>query len=388
MRRQGRAAPRDALPDLVRAFALIGISLVNVEIFATGLYGDYPPLSGVDTVVTFLVHTFFTAKAYPLFALMFGAGLGYLFEATQRRRDHRFQRAYLLRMAALGVLGAAHAVFFFVGDILLTYAVLGCVLLASRGFTDRDLLKLGLALIALQVALLATFSWLAGLTEPTPAQMQIWQAGLANEQAVFTTGTFARVAAFRLGELSHALQTLVLVQTFSVMGYFYLGLLLHRAGHLAKPRAPVWSAFRRWGTGIGGPVSLVAAWLVVSAPPVSSAQTYLGYALLVAGAPVMTFGIFGWLAWLSERRGRFLALVSLAGSASLSVYLLQSVLLSFIFSGYGLGRFGELSAATAIATGLAVALVTLLAACLWRLRFARGPLEAVLHRFVYPSSGA
>jgi len=44
----------------------------------------------------------------------------------------RFIRRYLRRLLGLGLLGAAHAVLLFPGDILTVYAVLGLVLLAAR----------------------------------------------------------------------------------------------------------------------------------------------------------------------------------------------------------------------------------------------------------------
>ncbi len=72
-----------------------------------------------------------------------------------------------------------------------------------------------------------------------------------------------------------------------------------------------------------------------------------------------------------------------AGGSSLSIYLGQSILLSTIFSGYGLGLWGEVDRLTAvlIAVGVTVALIG--AVTLWRRRFALGPFEWLLRRITY-----
>ena len=57
--------------------------------------------------------------------------------------------------------------------------------------------------------------------------------------------------------------------------------------------------------------------------------------------------------------------------------------MSLVFCGYGLGLFGELSVWQAVGVALATALASIALMSLWRLRFARGPLEVVLRRWTY-----
>ena len=71
-------AGRHIFPDLARAWALIGIALVNVGLFAwPGMKGGYAAgglETGVDQAAFFGVNALFTMKSYTLFSFMFGVG--------------------------------------------------------------------------------------------------------------------------------------------------------------------------------------------------------------------------------------------------------------------------------------------------------------------------
>jgi len=72
-----------------------------------------------------------------------------------------------------------------------------------------------------------------------------------------------------------------------------------------------------------------------------------------------------------------------AGRMSLTNYLAQSVVLGFVFYGYGLGLFGRAGSATAFSIGLALFWLQVAAsrACLERRRF--GPAEWAWRRLSY-----
>jgi uncharacterized protein len=59
--------------------------------------------------------------------------------------------------------------------------------------------------------------------------------------------------------------------------------------------------------------------------------------LTIVSAPVATLGYLGLIAALSRPPGPIMAQALKAGESSLSIYLGQSIILSTIFSGYGLG---------------------------------------------------
>ena len=72
-----------------------------------------------------------------------------------------------------------------------------------------------------------------------------------------------------------------------------------------------------------------------------------------------------------------------AGGSSLSIYLGQSILLSTIFAGYGLGYWSALDRASATGIAVLVTFGLIIALSLWRSRFPVGPFEWLLRRITY-----
>ncbi|MBM3752022.1 MAG: DUF418 domain-containing protein, partial [Acidimicrobiia bacterium] len=71
-------ATRHPLPDLVRAFALFGIAVVNVDFFAHASFRGVINTgwdSPTDRILGWTVATVFLLKSYSLFSLMFGVGV-------------------------------------------------------------------------------------------------------------------------------------------------------------------------------------------------------------------------------------------------------------------------------------------------------------------------
>jgi len=78
-----------------------------------------------------------------------------------------------------------------------------------------------------------------------------------------------------------------------------------------------------------------------------------------------------------------MARVLVAGGSSLSVYLGQSIVLSSVFSAYGLGLWDAVDRPTAVAIAVGVTAVLILALSVWRRWFPLGPFEWVLRRITY-----
>ena len=76
-------------------------------------------------------------------------------------------------------------------------------------------------------------------------------------------------------------------------------------------------------------------------------------------------------------------MVRAAGGSSLSIYLGQSIILSTVFSGYGLGLWGGVDRFTAVIIAVAVTAALMAALAIWRTHFTLGPAEWVLRRVTY-----
>jgi uncharacterized protein len=131
------------------------------------------------------------------------------------------------------------------------------------------------------------------------------------------------------------------------------------------------------GVGVGGGATLLSAFEVPTPlPPAlldasSSAPLALSYAaglLLALRSPAAT------------RAG---APFAAAGQMALTNYLAQSVVLSLLFYGYGLGLYGRLGSAAGAGIGLALYAAQVAFSCAWLRRYRFGPVEWLWRSLTY-----
>lgn len=366
--------PREALPDRLRGIALLGIVVVNaafIGISADGFTQD--SVDGAANLVTaFLVIALAEGKFYLLFSFLFGYSAAFILRDNSKPN----RRRYLRRLFALLLFGLAHAIFFFVGDILITYSILGLLLLVISRSSDRALRRWTIAAISVSVLLiLAVTSLAAAFPEES--------SGLGELNSALATGTFAEATLARLEALPVVYLVVFLLQGPMAFAAFTLGLRASRIRLLANPETntKLWRRLALWGWGIGLPLQAVAAGLQVSAITSGIQLSPTGAAGLALGfitAPILTAGYIGSLALLIARKPNFLSVMAPAGRMSLTVYIGESALLTLIFAGYGLGYFGQWGALPVVLTSIASWAVLSIFAWLWMKRFTQGPLERVL----------
>ncbi len=365
---------REALPDRLRGIALLGIVVVNVAFL--GISADGPTQESAqgfgNTLATAGVFIFAQGKFYLLFSFLFGYSASFILrDQTPANRSR-----YLRRMIGLFLFGLAHAVFFFVGDILITYSILGLLLFFVSRSSDDVLRALTIASVAVSVFLVLALS---ALTAAFPTE----GSALPDLQSALANGTFLEASLARLEALPAVLFSVFLLQGPMAFAAFLLGLQASRRRLLADPQADVelWSRLAIWGWGIGLPLQIIAGLLqtqaVVDGNPYSLGGA-AGLALGITTAPILTAGYVGSIALLLARRPKALGFLAPAGRMSLTVYIGESVILSLVFCAYGLGYFGEWGALAVVATAIASWVVLSILAWLWMKRFTRGPLEKVL----------
>ncbi len=388
---QSRQAGRHLMPDLVRSFAIVGIALVNVGLIAYSVelsYFDGGFRSDMDRWAQFLVNAIFTSKSYTLFSFMFGVGFAYQMKSAERA-GASFNARYFRRIIGLLILGFLHIVLAFQGDILVMYAMLGALLFFFRNAGVKALVITSLILIAIQILIMCfmAFGVQMGM-QYAPEEMGL-EAERMQEMAdrsmqVFGNGTFVEAVMLRLTQWLTMIGFYIFMQGFGVMAAFLLGLAAVKSELIANPGAKLWKTFRRVLLPVGLAGSALAAYLFMSADEMMSAQTMWGMALLFAAAPFSSAGYLGLIAkWVEGPASGLKTFMARGGTATLTSYLMQSLLLSLIFNNYGLGLYAELGAAASIGIALAIALFTLVFSSLWRKKYAHGPLEALLRQWTY-----
>jgi uncharacterized protein len=386
MASDGAASPRPISPaeridaiDVLRGIALLGVLAMNVVTeFRVSIFERFlpqkPPTSPIDGAVETILMLAVDLKALALFSLLFGAGLAIQFErlAKSERRTSLLVR----RLAVLLAFGLIHLCLIWNGDILTEYALAGLIVLPFL-FGPRWLLAVAaLASLGLYLAMqvFPPSGWW-----PSPAALR---HGVAEAHRIYATGGFLDVLAFRLREIPlwAPLHAFIFPRT---IGLFLLGAFAWRTGMLRNPSRYLLFSIAAACIGLGAALilchaggfiaggSITGGRLRALAEPLGTILLALGYGAGIIGIANLESGkkLLGWAAPL--------------GRMTFTNYLAQSVIFGWIFYGYGLGLFGRLGVASALAIGVAVYIGQVFFSAWWLRRYRYGPVEWLWRRLMY-----
>ncbi|MGW3459248.1 DUF418 domain-containing protein [Streptomyces olivaceoviridis] len=380
--RADRATTRVEAVDVLRGFALFGICMVNAPVIAgTFTSPAQQAQTPVDHVTTWLITALFTMKFYLIFSFLFGYSFT-LLQRTAELRQADFGRIHGRRMLGLFVIGLAHAVLLYPGDILMTYAALGLLLFAVRDWRPSRILRAVAVLVAAVAAVLLVIAVFV-LYVPADSATDV----PATYSAAYRGGPLDVIGA-HLREFREALAGALLYA-----GHLLAGLLAGlAAGRLRLLEVLVLrtAGMRRLaliGLAVGLPGSVFMA--LCEDGPLDGRYLYLGRAVGVVTAPALAAAYCCLLLWwLRTPGGRFRALLAGAGRLALTHYLVQSLVFALLFTGYGLGLYGTTGAAAVAVCSLLLYSVQLLLSGPILVRYGRGPAERLLRRLTHGPSGA
>ncbi len=380
--------------DALRAFALAGILQVNIQSYAWGA-GDplgffAAPPSCMDTVVYLLIGTLVSSKFLSIFAFLFGVGFALQWRSLRRRLPiDEARAAYRRRLGFLLMLGLAHGVLLYYGDILTAYAAVGFLLLHYATARPATLLAstrrwwLGFALLTVASTVAFEFMrqvWPADV-DPTQLPPSALEALTVYSQAGYLAQLGLRVVDF-FGVLG-AVAVLAVPQ---LMGLFMLGALAGRQGWLAHPQrhARLWRA-AMWLGVAALPFAAAAAWLNLETLRDSPGDPgFISYALQNVGALAACLYVSMFVT-LQQRPAmrRLITYLAPAGRMPLTNYIVQSLAMGLLLSGWGLGLGDDLSRVALAALAVMIVAAQIAASRAWIGRYGQGPLEALWRRATY-----
>lgn len=390
-----RATERIEALDALRGFALLGILLMNIEGLVgplmSSMTGVNPALQGADRWMDAAIYLGVQGKFFPLFSMLFGMGFAVMMKRALAA-GRPFLGLYLRRVGVLLLFGLAHAFLVWPGDILVTYALMGLLLgLCFRGTPQSRLPKWGIALMLVPAAFTLLMGLLGTAMQAMPeegrasfeqamaAQAAQIDAQVEAQRLAYGSGSFAEATAQRIDDFLGMIGFIVIYGAF-ILGLFLVGAWFTRSEAIARPHehARLFARLRWVALPVGLAMVLGSYWLVPTMDfgrldlTASSAQV-----LQMLGGAVMALGYMAWFVrgLQSPVIGRFLGLLAPAGRMALTNYLMQSLVCTWIFYGYGLGYFEQLPRAwqplfVVTLFGLQVAL-----SHWWLARFRFGPME-------------
>jgi uncharacterized protein len=356
----------DAL-DVLRGLALFGVLAINlVTAFRVSIFEQFLSEAGATSPLDRAVEAFLLLavdmKAFAVFSLLFGVGLAIQFE----RLEGNPHRTLLLtrRLLVLLAIGLLHLFLIWNGDILTEYALAGFVVLPFL-FGPRWLLAAaGLLFLGLYLAM--------PLLPPVVAFPDAgWmRQHVAEARQIYGSGTFSEILAFRIQEVPAILPLHIFVFPRTV-ALFLFGAFAWRTGILRRAAANKQLLFRIAAVGIAVGTGLTFATR-------SEVLSGLGPVLLALGYAA------GIIAIVNLPRGRrVLAWAAPLGRMAFTNYLAQSVIFGWIFYGYGLGLFGRLGVAAALASGIAVYAAQAAFSTWWLRHYWYGPVEWLWRTLMY-----
>ncbi|MGZ4818821.1 MAG: DUF418 domain-containing protein [Terriglobales bacterium] len=396
---------RISLIDVLRGLALFGIIVANMRGFAGPLASYFRPNLVWNTRVDFWVQagidTFVQGKFITIFAFLFGVGFVLQFTRAEKRHG-RFVRVYVRRLFALLLIGALHQLLFWWGDILISYALGGFLLILFRKRKNKTILIWALALLFLPIAGAGGYALYGHFRAQSPEKLeqsrkkavekrQKTEAEMWKTVKVYQTGGYVAIFKERLGELKHEAQSQPFVVAVT-LPIFLLGFWVWRQGIFQDPGAhrELLKKGLIIGAVVGIPMNVAFTWganlysnQVLVGPP--TPFMIFGFFLAVVGRPLlsMSYACAVGLLFLSETWQRRIMPFAAIGRTALSNYLLQTVVGTTIFYGYGGRLFAGVHLAWLLVLSVVIYALEVPLSRWWLSRHRFGPAEWIWRRMTY-----
>lgn len=374
--------------DALRGFAVMGIILLhNIEHFNFYSFpDDTGTLKALNTTLWDFLFFSFSGKAYAIFALLFGFTF-FLQSRSAEKRGEDFRNRYMWRLVLLLGFGFVNSLFF-PGEILVLYALLGFVLVPVRRWSDRALMTLSIILMLQPVEWLKVI-YACCVPEANPQQM-IFSLGDVYPQLGGTSWWEMVKANFVTGQLASLNWAWCYGRVFQTASLFMIGLWIGRKGYFSSSSDVALDRSRHFWSRVlclSLPLAVVMYYaksfvfsqveqpfLLTTLRTILNSWYNLFFMLTLVGAFLMLY-------WVNE--GKVQRILAPYGQMSLTDYVMQSVIGSFLYFGYGLGLHRVCGTTYSLLIGIVFFLAQLAFAHWWFRHYKRGPLESLWHKLTW-----
>jgi len=387
--------------DVIRGVALLGIFIMNmpgfVASFYSGMVGFHHWPSWWDSDIELLRNVLLGGKFNSMFSFLFGVGFTLQFMRLQQREGARGPiigyLIYTRRLLALLAFGVLHACLLWTGDVLHIYALLGFLLLWLHNASNRTIVAL-IVLCILAPPLVSLLRLFLGVTDDYTLAAYVFQRWQTSNNAAYGRGSFWDAAREHTREM-------VFLYTDRGSVVYVLSFYLQMATTLL---IGVLAGRLRWVQNAAQllPTMIILQWIMLVVGLVSGAFYAYGetqevlindslwsigtaFAYVLCRLGLVTFYVVGLVRLtLHDRWQSRLRPIAVVGRMPLSNYLLQTLMATFIFYGWGLGYWnrGTPTAWFALAVILYL-IVQIPLSALWMSRFKYGPMEYVWRLLTY-----
>ncbi|PKU50146.1 DUF418 domain-containing protein [Lysinibacillus fusiformis] len=357
--------------DTMRGFSLFGILMANLLIFQYGMYGkdELKNLSTLDNGALYFVKIVIEGSFMPIFTILFGFSLIKLIESI-RKKKNKSRWSILRRATGLIALGLLHSTLLWEGDILFSY---GCMTLFLIPFINR---KPKTLFIWASILFVLTTALTYGSMEASKKEQKELDTYIEKADNVYANGSYSEIFDFRANAEVPGMEEpafLFILLIFTPL--FYAPLFLFGMALAKKQAFMEMDKEMKWyklGT-LLVPIGLVCKSL-------SFIESAFSSILLMGGAQLLAVGYVCLAALIYKTRPVQLLAPAFesVGKLSLTNYLLQTIICTTVFYGYGLGLYGKLGVFGGILFGIVVYGLQCVFSLAYLKKFKRGPFETIL----------
>lgn len=371
--------------DCLRGFAVCGIIIIHFLEHMN--FYNFPEPTALDQGIWDTVFFLGASKMYAIFALLFGFSC-YIQHHNAQKRGSDFRGRFVWRMFLLFIWGIID-LFFYNGDILCTYAVIGLLLIPLVKAPDKVLVALAIFLFLQPVEIAYG---IIGALNPSVPPMDVGIGPLwATLSDVCAGGSLLDVghAGVRYGlqiNFGWALENGRLTQTYLL---FIIGMLIGRrrlfldeGGNLETWKRILVASIISFA--VFFPLWKIVPWLVGNKTVAHSLDVQLN---MWRNFSMMAFYVSGIvLLYYRTRAQRAISRLAAIGKMSLTDYLFQSIVGGFLFYNWGLGLYRVSGHTMSFCIAIAFLFVLFFLCRWWASNHRRGPLEEVWARLTHLGS--
>ncbi|PUB17878.1 DUF418 domain-containing protein [Paenisporosarcina sp. OV554] len=366
--------------DMMRGFSLLGIFIVNMLAFHTPFYyiNPYTWYTDPSDKDTFQwIDIAIQGSVYPLFSMLFGYGLMMQFRKSQER-GISFIPLGLRRLSILLIIGILHAFLIWSGDILITYALSGFIVLFLLRLSRIWLVTIAFLLYVIPNMGLALLSYIVSATgEEFYTGFQEIESSLD----AFGSGSWMDIFMQRAADWTYAnieSGSLLLIG-MTILPYMLLGAAAAKGKLIERTsnKKTFWITLTA--------VTLVAGFSIKLLPYLFEANFYYMFVQDIFGGPLVAIGYAGLITLLCQLTifRKLLNPVAKVGRMSMTTYLSQSVIATTIFYSYGFALYGKIDVLTGTWMAVGIFVIQMIFSEIWLSKFKQGPVEAIWKRVTY-----
>ncbi|MFQ6391311.1 DUF418 domain-containing protein [Priestia aryabhattai] len=356
--------------DILRGLAILGTLGTNIWLFAylgdvnyifTFTHSEWW-LSG-DDFLRILFLSLINGKLLGLLAIMFGVGLELKYQQS-KRLSRLWSGRYIWISSILLMEGFLHFTFVLEYDILMSYAVTA-IIVSFIVKMRKGLIRITMISVAVIHLVFIFIIFLGVLSNPAGDGLVAISQEVMN---LYQNGTWINQIQYRLLHFWELRTEAIFAIPFNIF-MFLTGVLLVRVG-----------AFQSDANGRNMRKRMMKVGLLVGLPLnllLFIPGGYFDFPVRYVFAPILSVGYIGAISLLIEKSQTFSlwGVLEKVGRMSLSCYVIQNILSSILFYGWGFGFGGHPRSYTVISIWILVCLFQMLFATLWLRYFTMGPME-------------